>query len=97
MAEARRHVVHPSCHQMFQTSDGGRHQASAAFSVDIPNMEVKEQIAGISQTAYVSHSFNQFILKDGSDLLAVDHGDAYPRSVALAKYTLKAGEEKRSQ
>ncbi len=93
MAEAGDTLYIRTCHQMFQTSDGGRHQASAAFSVDIPNMEVKEQIAGISQTAYVSHSFNQFILKDGSDLLAVDHGDAYPRSVALAKYTLKAGEE----
>ncbi len=56
-------------------------------------MEVVEQIVGISQTAYVSHSFNQFILTDGSDLLVVDHGDAYPRSVALAKYTLKAGAE----
>ena len=82
-----------TCNQMYMTYDGNRHQAIAAFSISIPKMEVLEQIVGISQTSYVSHSFNQFILTDGSDLLAVDHGDAYPRSVALAKYALKAGEE----
>lgn len=83
-----------TCHQMYMTYDGARHQASAAFSVSIPKMTVTEEIAGISQTAYVSHSFNQFVLTDGTDLLAVDHGDAYPRSVALAKYVEQAGAEK---
>lgn len=80
-----------TCHQMYKTYDGNRHQASAAFSVSIPKMEVLEQIVGISQTAYVSHSFNQFLLLDDSDLLALDHGDAYPRSIALARYNKKAG------
>ncbi|MDE7321595.1 MAG: InlB B-repeat-containing protein [Lachnospiraceae bacterium] len=80
-----------TCHQMYKTYDGQRHQASAAFSVNIPDMKVLEQVAAISQTAYVSHSFNQFILLDGADLLAVDHGDAYPRSIVLAKYNRKAG------
>lgn len=80
-----------TCHQMYKTYDGNRHQASAAFSVSIPNMEVLEQIVGISQTAYVSHSFNQFLLLDDSDLLALDHGDAYPRAIALARYNKKAG------
>ena len=93
MAESGDMLYIRTCHQMYKTYDGNRHQASAAFSISTPKMEVVEQIVGISQTAYVSHSFNQFILTDGSDLLVVDHGDAYPRSVALAKYTLKAGAE----
>ncbi|MDE7184920.1 MAG: InlB B-repeat-containing protein [Lachnospiraceae bacterium] len=93
MAESGDMLYIRTCHQMYKTYDDNRHQASAAFSVRIPKMEVTEQIVGISQTAYVSHSFNQFILTDGSDLLAVDHGDAYPRSVALAKYVEKAGSE----
>ena len=83
-----------SCHQMYKSYDGNNHQASMAFSVRISKMELIEQVTGISQTAYVSHSFNQFILRDGSDLLAVDHGDAYPRSVVLAKYARKAEDEK---
>lgn len=93
MVEAGDTLYIRTCHQMYMAYDGNRHQASAAFSVNIPKMKVLEQIVGISQTAYVSHSFNQFILTDGSDLLAVDHGDAYPRSVVLAKYALKAGEK----
>lgn len=41
----------------------------------------------------MSHSFNQFILVDDQkDLVAVDHGDAYPRSVVLGKYEKKAGQ-----
>jgi hypothetical protein len=31
---------------------------------------------------YVSHSFNQFVGCRGSDLVLVDHGDAYPRAIA---------------
>ena len=80
-----------TCHQMYTTSDGKRHQANVAISLNIPNMEIAEQYTGISFPTYSSHSFNQFILIDGSDLLAVDHGDAYPRSIALAKYTEKVG------
>lgn len=31
----------------------------------------------------MSHSFNQFILADGPDLVTVDHGDAFPRAVVV--------------
>lgn len=80
-----------TCHQMYRSSDGKQHQANVAISMDIPNMEILEQYLWLSFSTYSSHSFNQFILRDGSDLLAVDHGDAYPRSVALAKYNEKIG------
>ena len=80
-----------TCHQMYRSSDGKQHQANVAISMDIPNMEILEQYLWLSFSTYSSHSFNQFILRDGSELLAVDHGDAYPRSVALAKYNEKIG------
>lgn len=80
-----------TCHQMYRSSDGKQHQANVAISMDIPNMEILEQYLWLSFSTYSSHSFNQFILRDGSELLAVDHGDAYPRSVALAKYKEKVG------
>ncbi|MBS7113700.1 MAG: hypothetical protein KH080_05170, partial [Ruminococcus sp.] len=35
---------------------------------------------------YVSHSFNQFIKTDGNHIVALDHGDAHPRSAVLVKY-----------
>ena len=36
---------------------------------------------------YVSHSFNQFILVDADGkIIALDHGDAYPRSAVLTGY-----------
>lgn len=80
-----------TCHQMYRSSDGKQHQANVAISMDIPNMEILEQYLWLSFSTYSSHSFNQFILRNGSELLAVDHGDAYPRSVALAKYNEKIG------
>ncbi|MDE6607103.1 MAG: hypothetical protein K2K54_05015, partial [Lachnospiraceae bacterium] len=80
-----------TCHQMYRSSDGGQHQANVAISLDIPTMEILEQYLGIHHSAYSSHSFNQFVLIDDSVLLTVDHGDAYPRSVSLAKYGQKVG------
>ena len=36
---------------------------------------------------YVSHSFNQFLIEDAEHkLVALDHGDAYPRSIILMRY-----------
>lgn len=69
-----------TCREMY---DG--HQANMTFSIDQDAMKVID--AG--RPAYVSHSFNQFILvnQDGK-LLTVDHGDAYPRAFMLAQYDL---------
>jgi len=38
---------------------------------------------------YSSHSFNQYILPIEGGFLFVDHGDAYPRCFAFAKFTYK--------
>ena len=80
-----------TCHQMYRSSDGKQHQANVALSIDITNMEILEQYLGIHHSAYASHSFNQFVLIDDSVLLTVDHGDAYPRAVSLAKYGAAVG------
>jgi hypothetical protein len=51
-------------------------------------MTMVDYAVGIANITYgyVSHSFNQFILLDEGRIVAVDHGDAYPRSVVLQKY-----------
>ena len=45
-----------------------------------------------TSAGYVSHSFNQFILVDeDGNIVALDHGDAYPRGAVLMRYRAKAG------
>lgn len=77
-----------TCHTMYKSSDGLHHQANVTLEFDIETMKFTDSYTGIMNVSYgyVSHSFNQFIQLDGSQIVAVDHGDAYPRSVVLAKY-----------
>lgn len=85
-----------TCHKMYTNAlDGLIHQANMTFSVRISDMTMTDGLVGVSNKdyGYVSHSFNQFIQVDGTDLLAVDHGDAYPRSVILTKYKKPAGQD----
>lgn len=73
-----------TCHEMY---DG--HQSNLTFAVDQDEMTVTDsfyQVANI-RNGYVSHSFNQFVLVDSSGrLVAVDHGDSYPRAMVLVRY-----------
>lgn len=66
-------------HQMYTRADGLRHQANITLHVNISDMT----LADTDTNGYVSHSFNQFIINDGSYIVKADHGDAYPRSVVL--------------
>lgn len=73
-----------TCHEMY---DG--HQSNLQVTIDMPSMEVTDifsKVANIDYGGYVSHSFNQFLRMDGEDLIALDHGDAYPRAAVLIKY-----------
>lgn len=83
-----------TCHEMYKSSDGLNHQANLTFSVDTSTMQITDSYSIVMNIGYgyVSHSFNQFIQVNGTELLAVDHGDAYPRSIALIKYDKAAGE-----
>ncbi len=81
-------------HEMY-AKNGVNHQANMTLTIHVPTMKIttaQTQVANIS-TGYVSHSFNQFILTDGSNLLAVDHGDAYPRSIVLLRNEGTAGKQ----
>ncbi len=65
--------------------NGTVHQASYAFAVDLETF-VQEEVADSTVIPYASHSFHQFILKDGKDFLYVDRCDAEPyRAYHLTK------------
>ena len=78
-----------TCHQMYTSSDGLNHQANVTIQVNTDSMKVVDSYYTVMNISYgyVSHSFNQFIKLDEGYMVGVDHGDAYPRSVVLAKYT----------
>lgn len=73
-------------HLMYRHTDGNRHQSNLSFDIHIPTMTAFRSLSG-----YVSHSFNQFILADGADVLRLDHGDAYPRAVQISRFDGAAG------
>ena len=79
-------------HEMYKSADGYNHQANVTIELDMEKMEITDSYTKVMNSGYgyVSHSFNQFIKMDGNNIVAVDHGDAYPRSVALLKYKTDA-------
>ena len=86
-----------TCHKMYKAEDGYNHQANLRFTLnketgDIP---VSDQhfLTSNERYGYCSHSFNQFITIQGQDIYTLDHGDAYPRGIQLARYAQKAGGE----
>ena len=83
MDQYNKYLFIRTCHEMYNG-----HQANVTFSVDTEKMEIVEEFSSVLNIAYgyVSHSFNQFVKVDGNRLYAVDHGDAYPRSVVLGMY-----------
>ncbi len=82
-----KYIIIRTCHEMYKSSDV-HHQANATLQCDTDTMEFTETLTGISNEShgYASHSFNQFVKVDGTKLVAVDHGDAYPRSIVLTEY-----------
>jgi len=87
-----KYLIVRTCHEMYKSSDGYNHQANATLQVDTDKMQIAASYFGVmnNEYGYASHSFNQFIKMDGNNIVAVDHGDAYPRSIALTKYTTDA-------
>ena len=88
MTEANGYLLIRTCHQMYTSEDGYNHQANVTIQVDENQMQITDYYTDIMNVSYgyVSHSFNQFIKTDGNHIVAVDHGDAYPRSIALIEY-----------
>ena len=75
-------------HEMYQSDDGLNHQANVTIQLDMNTMKITDSLTAVlnNNYGYVSHSFNQFIKTDSDKIVALDHGDAYPRSIALIKY-----------
>lgn len=84
-----------SCHEMYITADGKHHQANMTFVIDTSSMTITDDAYSISNSSngYVSHSFNQFIAtdEDTDSIIAVDHGDAHPRSIVMFRYDDQLG------
>ncbi|MCD8336167.1 MAG: hypothetical protein LUD18_02645, partial [Lachnospiraceae bacterium] len=94
MAESGGYLYIRTSHEMYTSSDGLNHQANLMIEVDESSMTVTDSYSAVmnNSVGYVSHSFNQFILVDDSNnLIAVDHGDAYPRAAILFRYSKQAG------
>ena len=85
--------IHTS-HEMYAAEDRFNHQANLSLRVYIPTMEITDSsyMPSYSGTGYVSHSFNQFVLVDGDDVITLDQGDAYPRAVVLYRSKGSAGD-----
>ena len=79
-----------TCHKMYKSSDGLNHQANMTFVLRESDCKVVDswyEVMNISY-GYSSHSFNQFIVTDGGSVYRVDHGDAYPRGVAVTSFSV---------
>lgn len=94
-AEYNGYLYIRTSHEMYAGSDGVHHQSNLTMNVRIADMVITDSYYKVMNVdyGYVSHSFNQFIAVDGTDLVAVDHGDAHPRSVVLTRYNAPAGQD----
>lgn len=75
-------------HRMYTAKDGLNHQANMSFQIRISSMEVLYSAYEVAHvpTGYVSHSFDQYIVADSNEVIALDQGDAYPRAAVLTRY-----------
>ena len=85
MCESDNYLYIRTAREMYASSDGLNHQANMTISVQKSNMNITDYDYEVSwyNFGYCSHSFNQFIEVVDGHLVAVDHGDAYPRSIVL--------------
>ena len=75
-------------HEMYADENGINHQSNVTIQLDTEKMEITDQCTFVanSDAGYISHSFNQFIHIENGKIVALDHGDAHLRAVALIKY-----------
>ncbi|MCC8080752.1 MAG: Ig-like domain-containing protein, partial [Lachnospiraceae bacterium] len=95
MTECNGYLYIRTSHQMYTSTDGLNHQANLMIEVQESDMTITDSYYSVmnNSVGYVSHSFNQFILvDDDNNLVALDHGDAYPRAAIISKYAKQAGD-----
>ncbi|MBQ1341950.1 MAG: hypothetical protein IIY33_05640, partial [Erysipelotrichaceae bacterium] len=76
-----------TCHKMFMSEDGLRHQANLRYLINEEDMSCINVQCEVSNpnTGYASHSFNQMQCFDDNYYYGMDHGDAYPRGIMLSR------------
>lgn len=84
MAEEGNQLVVHTARLRYLTPDGLNHQSQLTLLIDTHQMKATNYL-GAFQANHVSHSFDQYAAFDAGNLVLLDHGDAYPRSVALSK------------
>lgn len=72
-------IVHTD-RERYMYSDGLNHQSNITFIINTNTMS-QIYVGELFPYNHVSHSFNQYVKLDGRNLMYVDHGDAYPRSI----------------
>ncbi len=96
--EANGYLYIHACGTRYRRADDGyTHQGNFTIEVDQKKMKVLDFYSkfGSRSAGGVSHSFNQFIIIDSDkNIITLDHGDASPRTLALFKNLIKAGEKK---
>ena len=87
-AHSGNYLIIRTCHQMYRADDGYNHQANVTLQLDMNTMNITDSHTSVASSnyGYVSHSFNQFVRIHDDKIVALDHGDAYPRSIVLLKY-----------
>ena len=87
MAACGNYLMIRTSHEMYAI-DGVNHQANVTIQVDTSTMKITDSFTKVMNIdcGYVSHSFNQFIQMENGKIVAVDHGDANPRSIVLVRY-----------
>ena len=88
MEEYGGYLLIRTAHTMYKSDDGFNHQANVTIEFNTKTMKITDSYTKVMNVSYgyVSHSFNQFIHVENGHIVAVDHGDASPRSIALIKY-----------
>jgi hypothetical protein len=80
VAVGSRLVIHMA--RLMYAIDGVHHQGNLTFEVDLTTMTAKA-FSELGGYVYSSHAFQTLVTMRGTDLITVDHGDAYPRAVQL--------------
>ena len=84
MTEANGRLFIHTCHEMYADENGTNHQSNMTVILKQADCTVEGCRCAVGGSAYVSHSFNQFIAADGETVVVVDHGDGFPRGFNVA-------------
>ena len=66
--------------------EGIHHQSDVTFVINTQDMTLIN-----SDMPYCSHSFNQFVVNDGSHVYFLDHGDSCYRGLILSSFSAYSG------